>query len=543
MAQQEIICCSVCLDLLKEPVTIPCGHSYCMRCIGNFWDGEVAKGIYSCPQCRQTFTPRPVLVKNTMLADLVEELRNRELQAAPDDGCYAGPADVGCDSCTGRKLKAIKSCLVCLVSYCEKHLQPHYNSPGFKNHKLAEPSKKLQDNICSNHDEVMKMFCRTDRQCICYLCSVDEHKGHDIVTAAAARTEMQRELGESQQKVQQKIQDRKKDVTVLQQEVEAIDRSADEAVRDSEKLFTQLICLIVERSSEVMQQIRSQQKAEVSRAEELQEKLEEEIAELSRRDAELQQLSTMEDNAQFLSNYLSLPHLSESSHSDIKIYPVRYFEEVMAALSAVTNKLQEILSEEWGNISLVDVDVLLSPAVPMTRAGCLRYSHEITMDPNTPHARLSLSEGNREVSFTDNKNSYSSHPDRFTSVCQVLSTESVTGRCYWEVEWSGTGVGVAVAYKDIDRTSQEGKFGFNEKSWSLYDYGQSCQFRQNCISTSLSSYQSCKIGVYLDHSAGLLSFYSVSETMTLLHRVQTTFTQPLYAGFWLYRFGDTVEFV
>ncbi|XP_076011012.1 E3 ubiquitin/ISG15 ligase TRIM25-like isoform X1 [Genypterus blacodes] len=471
---QEIICCSVCLDLLKEPVTVPCGHSFCMRCIENFWDGEDEKEIYSCPQCRQTFTPRPVLGKNTTLADLVEKLKNMDLQAAPDDRCYAGPADVGCDSCTGRKLKAIRSCLVCRVSYCEKHLQPHYNSPGFKDHKLVDASKKLQDNICSNHDEVMKMFCRTDQQCICYLCSVDEHKGHDIVSAAAARTEMQRELGESQQKVQQKIQDRKKDVTVLQQEVEAIDRSADEAVKDSEQLFTQLIHVIEKRRPEMMQQIRSKQKAEVNRAEELQEKLEQEIAELSRRDAELQQLSTMEDNAQFLSNYLSLPHLSESSHSDIKIYPVRNFEEVTAALTAVKNKLQDILN-------------------------------------------------------------------RFTSICQVLSTESLTGRCYWEVEWSGSSVGVAVAYKDIDRTSQGGQFGYNKKSWSLYDYGQSCQFRHDLISTPLSFFESYKIGVYLDHSAGLLSFYSVSETMTLLHRVQTTFTQPLYAGFWLKSFGDTVK--
>ncbi|XP_076011013.1 E3 ubiquitin/ISG15 ligase TRIM25-like isoform X2 [Genypterus blacodes] len=451
---QEIICCSVCLDLLKEPVTVPCGHSFCMRCIENFWDGEDEKEIYSCPQCRQTFTPRPVLGKNTTLADLVEKLKNMDLQAAPDDRCYAGPADVGCDSCTGRKLKAIRSCLVCRVSYCEKHLQPHYNSPGFKDHKLVDASKKLQDNICSNHDEVMKMFCRTDQQCICYLCSVDEHKGHDIVSAAAARTEMQRELGESQQKVQQKIQDRKKDVTVLQQEVEAIDRSADEAVKDSEQLFTQLIHVIEKRRPEMMQQIRSKQKAEVNRAEELQEKLEQEIAELSRRDAELQQLSTMEDNAQFLSNYLSLPHLSESSHSDIKIYPVRNFEEVTAALTAVKNKLQDILSKEWDNISLVDVDVSLSPAEPETRADFLRYSHEITMDPNTPHARLSLSRKNTQVKFLKEKMSYSSHPDRFTSICQVLSTESLTGRCYWEVEWSGSSVGVAVAYKDIDRTSQ-----------------------------------------------------------------------------------------
>uniref|UniRef100_A0A8D0DH19 RING-type domain-containing protein n=1 Tax=Sander lucioperca TaxID=283035 RepID=A0A8D0DH19_SANLU len=193
----ESFSCSICLDLLKDPVTTFCGHSYCMDCIKAHWDGEDENQIYSCPQCRKTFTPRPEMKKNG-------------LQAAPADHCYAGPEDVACDVCTGRKLKALKSCLVCLVSYCDQHLQPHYNSSAFEKHKL-----------------VMKIFCRTDQQCICSLCLMDEHKGHNTVSAAAERTERQKELEENQQNIQQRIQDREKDVKLLQQEVEAINRSAD----------------------------------------------------------------------------------------------------------------------------------------------------------------------------------------------------------------------------------------------------------------------------------------------------------------------------
>ncbi|XP_039905230.1 tripartite motif-containing protein 16-like isoform X1 [Simochromis diagramma] len=541
-------CCSICLDLLKDPTTIPCGHNYCMRCIKAHWDAENTKQAHSCPQCRQTFTPRPFLMKNTMLADLVEELKKTGLQAAPADHCYAGPEDVACDVCTGRKMKAFKSCLFCLVSYCEKHLQTHYDVAPLKKHKLVEPSKKLQENICSRHDEVMKMFCRTDQQSICYLCPVDEHKGHDTVSAAAERTERQRELEVSRQNIQQRIQDREKDVKLLQQEVEAINQSADQTVEHSEKIFTELIHLIQKRSSDVKQQIRSQQETEVSRVKELQEKLEQEITELKRKDAELKQLSHTEDHIQFLHNYPSLSALSESTDSSsINIRPLSYFEDVTAAVSEVRDKLQDILREEWTNISLTvtEVDVLLSdPPEPKTRAGFLKYSCEITLDPNTANTQLLLSEGNRKATLMKQQQSYSDHPDRFTIMWQVLSRESLSGRCYWEVEWRGNGAYVAVAYKNISRTGSgnECRFGCNDKSWSLDCDNNSYIFWHNNIQTRVSGPRSSRVGVYLDHRAGILSFYSVSETMTLLHRVQTTFTQPLYAGLWFHCFGNTAKF-
>ncbi|XP_030292030.1 tripartite motif-containing protein 16-like [Sparus aurata] len=548
---QEIISCPICLDLLKDPVATPCGHSYCKNCIKDHWDTEDEKRIYSCPQCRKSFIPRPELLKNTMLAALVEELKKTGLQAAPADLCYAGPEDVACDFCTKRKLKAVKSCLVCLVSFCEKHLQPHFEIPAYEKHKLVEPSEKLQENICSRHDEVMKMFCRTDQQCICYLCSVEEHKGHDTVSAAAERTERQRELEGSRHNIQQRIQDREEDVKLLQQEVEAINGSADKAVEHSEKIFTQLIRLMEERRFDVKQQVRSQQETEVSRVKELQEKLEQEITELKRKDAELKKLSHTEDHNQFLHNYPSLSALSESTHSSsIKIRPLKYFEDVTAAVSEVRDKLQDVLRETWTNMSLIvtHVDVLLSPSEPKTRADFLRYSCEITLDPNTANPELLLSEGNRKATLMQQRQFYFDHPDRFDGWCQVLSRESLTGRCYWEVEWRDRGGrwkegGIAVAYKNISRAGSpdECGFGFNKKSWMLFHNTGHSEFWHGNAQTPVSGPWSSRVGVYLDHSAGILSFYNVSDTMTLLHRVQTTFTWPLYAGLNIGLCGDSAE--
>ncbi|XP_037608435.1 tripartite motif-containing protein 16-like isoform X1 [Sebastes umbrosus] len=551
---EEKLCCSICLDLLKDPVTISCGHNYCMSCIRSHWDEEDQKGIYSCPQCRQTFGPRPALVKNTMLADVVEELKKTGLQAAPADHCYAGPGDVACDFCTGRKLKALKSCLQCLVSYCEQHLQPHYEVVPLKKHQLVDPSKKLQENICTRHNEVMKIFCRTDQQCICYLCSMDEHKGHDTVSAAAEMTGRQKELGASRQKIQQRIQKREKDVKVLQQEVEAINHSADKAVKNSEKIFTDLIRLIEKRISDVKQQVRSQQKSKVSRVKELQEKLQQEITDLRKRDTELEQLSHTEDHTQFLQNYPSLSNLAVSKKSSsINIRPVRHFEDVTAAVSEARDKLENILTEAWTKISLrgTEVDMLLPQAEPKTRADFLQYSCQITLDPDTATTRLLISEGNRKATVRSASlrkmvmlSSQLNHglpgsPSNIESH-QVLSRESLTGRHYWEVEWSGVAVSVAVTYAYMRRAVYESGFGNNDKSWALDCLINGYEFRHNNIRTPISGPQSSRVGVYLDHSAGILCFYSVSETMTLLHRFQTTFTQPLYAGLFV-GFGSTAE--
>lgn len=537
----ETFSCSICLNLLDEPVATPCGHNYCRKCIKNFWDEEEEYRIYSCPQCIKVFTSRPALLRNAELAASVEQLKNAGPRAAPADRCYAGPQDVSCDVCTGRKRKALQSCLVCLVSYCETHLQPHQDAALLKKHKLVEPSKRLRQNTCPRHDEVMEMFCRTDQQTICHLCSMDEHNGHDTVSAAEERSERQKELEETQQKIQQGIQEREEKLKVLLQEVEAIQSSADKTVEESEEIITQLIGLLEKRRSDLRQQVRSKQEAEVNRAKERRRKLEQEITELKRRNARVKWISDTADHKQFLHNFSSLS-TEPTDSSGIEIRPVKYFSDVTEAVAVLQDKVQEVLMEKWAHVSwaVIDVDVLLSEPQPKTRADFLTHSCEITLDPNTAYRHIALSDGYRRAARIRPVQYPWSDPARFTNCDQVLSTQSLTGRCYWEVLWNvaNYSVKIAVAYKDIKRDGYESGFGNNAKSWAL-DCCSGKVFHKG-TETPVSGAILSKIGVYLDHSAGILSFYSVSQTMTLLHRVRTTFTEPLYAGLYV-GYGSTAE--
>ena len=173
----------------------------------------------------------------------------------------------------------------------------------------------------------------------------------------------------------------------------------------------------------------------------------------------------------------------------------------------------------------------------------LSDSCRLTLDPNTTHRTLSLSEGNRKITCVGKNQSYRDHSERFNCWFQGLCRDGLSGRSYWEAEWSSYRVSVAVSYKEISRKGRgnDCALGGNNKSWSLFCSPSSYSFWYNNKGTEIPVPSSSRIGVYLDHRAGTLSFYSVSDTMTLLHRVQTTFTQPLYPGFGLYCYGSSVK--
>ncbi|KAL6467244.1 hypothetical protein MHYP_G00250480 [Metynnis hypsauchen] len=390
---QDPFSCSVCLDVLKDPVTVHCGHSFCMVCINNCWDQEDQKGVYSCPECRETFTPRPVLRRNNVMAEMLEKLKKADGRAASPAQCYAGPGDVECDVCTGRKHKARESCLVCLASYCETHLKPHYQSPAFKKHKLVKASAQLQGMICPQHAKLIEIYCRTDQSVICYLCTMDEHKGHDTVSAATGRTQKQSQLNDIQIQFQQRIQKNQKTLQKLKQAVNTLKCSAQTTVEDAERFFTELICFLEEKRSQTTEQIRAEERAEVSRAEELLEQLEQKVVDLKRRQAELELLSHTEDDIHFLQNFHSLSDFS-GSEDYIAVHQRPSFDGVRKSLSKLKEHLQEYCKEKFSKITPRDAAVqILLPSDPKTREDFLLYYHQLTLDPNTnsdysPSAKL-----------------------------------------------------------------------------------------------------------------------------------------------------------
>uniref|UniRef100_A0A8C6WS37 RING-type domain-containing protein n=1 Tax=Neogobius melanostomus TaxID=47308 RepID=A0A8C6WS37_9GOBI len=192
----ETLMCVICLELLKDPVTIPCGHSFCRNCVQNHWDREEGMSWYSCPECRESFSHRPVLVKTVKMAALLEQLKETGQTVFPGSDSVAGPGDVPCDLCSGRRLKAVHSCLQCLVSYCEHHLQPHRDVAVLQKHQLM--------------------------QLLCVVCCMDRHRGHDMVSSAAERAQKQTQLEGRRQLLLQTISDSETCLNQLQEEPQTI---------------------------------------------------------------------------------------------------------------------------------------------------------------------------------------------------------------------------------------------------------------------------------------------------------------------------------
>lgn len=534
-------CCFICLDFLTEPVTIYCGHNFCKGCIKRFWDLEDVKGKYSCPYCRRTFSPRPDLGRNNTLAEVLRKWKMTHNQRTSPSAALtrAGPTDVTCDFCCGTEpKKAAMSCLTCFASYCPAHLEPHLSVPVLKKHQLVSAMVPLCTKMCKEHNKLMEFYCQTDERLVCSLCALNHHKDHKTVPVSVQKAETEKRLVSIQKTVQKRVQQGEEELNHLSQAEENLKSCAQAAVADCDKLFDRLIDSLQRRRGEVKRLITAQKKTAVAQVKKLQLRQEEETAKLRRRDVFLEQLLHTDDPIYLIQIFQSLSNFGDPPDVPVGASPACSFRDVTDCVSELSDKLEVVLKDTWPKISATAgyVDFSMPPA-PKTREEFLQYCCPLTMDVTSNYPYLYLVDDNHMMKPSPSP--YADNPDRFTKFPQVLCQEGLSERCYWEVEWNGRRLSAAVSYKDISRTSDDSRFGSNDKSWSLECKADGYSFRHNNVETTVSGSCSYKIGVYLDYKAGTLCFYHVSDPMVLIHKVHTSFTQPVYPGLGLdYKWFD-----
>ncbi|KAM6984356.1 finTRIM family, member 83 [Tautogolabrus adspersus] len=558
--------CYLCKESLRDPVSIPCGHIFCSVCLKTYWDHADHTGSYLCPQCKVSYSKRPT-PRRVVSSRHSSLQRNSEPYPPPPpspDYDSAGPQDVACDICIGKKHKAVKTCLMCLASYCERHLKAHFEGPTFKRHKLVDVVELLDRHICPQHQKGLELFCRTDQMCICVLCTVKEHKGHDMVSAEQERADEQQRLGATQAEIQEKIHDRLKQMEELKQAVDSLKNSAQRALQECEKMFSDMMHSIERMQQEMAKLITSNKRAALNNAEGHMERLSHEIADLKRRDHEITQLSRTDDHIHFIQSFHMLIAQTEAEElPTVSVNPYFTFGPVTKAVSEMKQHLNEFSNDELVKVAKtvnkmtfcqldetkkrrsIKNDEQAAPVLhksvpvqePQRRDDFLKYACQLTLDPNTAYRQLYLSRGNRKAALKRDPQSYGDHPSRFDSLPQVLCSEPLSGGAYyWEVDWSGEGAAIGVTYKGIKRTgyADSCRIGYNRKSWSLFCSDSSYSARHNKDQLEVTAPYSSRIGVFLDHAGGTLSFYSVGDSMSLIQRFKTPFSEPVYAGFWVW---------
>ncbi|XP_059427702.1 uncharacterized protein trim25l isoform X2 [Carassius carassius] len=372
---EEQFNCPVCLDLPSDPVTIPCGHSYCMACIADYWDNEGRKnGSYSCPECRQTFNPRPTLCRNTMLAEAVEQLRRGALSSAGRESIKSARSAassaserararskgaskklpgsaVPCDRCPEPRA-AVKTCLVCMASFCETHLKPHNTQEKLRNHELIAPTSDLSQKICPEHKYLQEFFCRSCQMYVCWLCTSNQHKGHESASTQAERNEKQKELGAVLSENHQRLQDRERELKDMKKVLDTLTRSS-ETVRDEADAVLSELQESVQRMLDLLQDVMvSTAQEKLNEAQEVVNKLEAEVKQLKNKDGELKELINCQDNIYFLKTYQSLCcPLEGGDLGAVTANPEATFDPVKSVVVQLREKVEEMCDQELDKIN------------------------------------------------------------------------------------------------------------------------------------------------------------------------------------------------
>ncbi|XP_056228688.1 E3 ubiquitin-protein ligase TRIM39-like [Seriola aureovittata] len=518
LRSEDQFLCSICLDVFTDPVTTPCGHNFCKNCITTHWDINVP---CQCPMCKEVFYVRPQLRVNTFISEMVAQFKleaQQKTSSSSSEQQVSKPGEVPCDVCTGTKLKALKSCLVCLTSYCETHLEPHLTVSGLKRHQLIDPVENLEHRMCTKHDKPLELFCQTDQTCVCMLCSVLDHKTHEFVPLKEEYEGKKAELEKTEAEIQQMIQKRRLKIQEIKHSVKISKDDADREKAEGVQVFTALKESVDRGLNQLIKEIEDKQKTTDKQAEDFITELEQEISELMKRSTEVEQLSLSEDHLHLLQSFPSLKAAPPTKDwTEVRVRPPSYEGTVVRAVA----QLEETLSEEMKKLFEAELKRVQ------------QYAEDVTLDPDTAYPNLILSNDGKQVHDTDVWKYLPDNPERFSPCPCVLGKQSFSsGRFYFDVQVKGkTDWDLGVARESINRKGAI-TLSPDDGYWTIWlrNGNEYKALDEPTVRLSLKS-QPEKVGVFVDHEEGLVSFYDVAAAALIYSFTGCSFTEKLYPYF------------
>ncbi|XP_034414482.1 E3 ubiquitin-protein ligase TRIM39-like [Cyclopterus lumpus] len=532
LLSEEQLLCPICLGVFNRPVSTPCGHNFCMSCIMTYWN-DIPVSL--CPVCKHTFKRRPDLKVNTFISQLASQFMSLQVTDAhiwsPDQQQARCGGPVLCDICTDSQREAVKTCVECLTSYCDVHLEPHHRAAGLKRHTLVEPMASLEDRICKEHTRLLTSFCSNDGVLLCDVCADSHHVNHDVVPVQCLYTKRMALLEDTEAQVQQMIQDRLQKVRDMKVTVEQSKTETRDVIASSVQDLATLISEIQKSQTELVKVIEEKQKASEEQAAGLISGMEREITELQETTMKLRELKQTEDPLTFLqssTNPSSLPHTMDLSTVSFNVQVEMH--RIQEALSKSVFQMRMLLNKLSTEIQNVSDGTDASTNATLR---CLQqYEVDVVLDPDTAHPLLILSDDRKQVRYERSSGlKRNLNLKMFTNYLAVLGQRGFSSRrFYFEVfvggktEWS---LGVATASvqrnRALDRSPHCGL-------WAV-------QFVKDKFKTSTSLNLPVlygkveRVGVFVDYHGGQISFYDV-QTATLIYSfTECVFTEELHPYF------------
>ncbi|KAM3921112.1 tripartite motif-containing protein 16-like protein [Leptodactylus fuscus] len=463
--------------------------------------------------------------------------------------------EVWCDFCVETKVKAVKTCLTCMVNYCGTHLRPHMDNPKLHSHQLVPPVNDAALRSCSVHGKPLQWFCKEDLMCICEECATGDHKDHNPIPCGNARKQVEVEVKEIVTEYDWKLKCAENAIVKLEANTTSIQNSVADAKRATDLQFEELQDAVKKAHAKVLEFLEQRERAAINQSIGIKTHLEQQCNELKKIKAKVEGIANHTSEFCFLQEYcefkkatsdVALPSvyigLIDKMSGIRKVVKDATAKVIHELQTSYTENLKEFAKEEDVGIktmvsAIVSKSHKISAPDPSTREDFLKYKSNVTLDPVTAHCFLRLLQNNRKVNNASPwQQSYPEHPERFEYWRQVLSEESFyMGRHYFEVEFKGEVIYIGVTYQCIDRKGKESNSTItgNDFSWTIKWNGKEFSAWHSDVETPLKTEKFSRIGVYINYQRGTVAFYGVKDSMTLLHRFEGTFSEPLYAAFWL----------